>query len=153
MSGNVSLHAVDDTNTLDNGKVKWIPVKTSSDGGLIVSPDHLAGEENETSKYNSQMRATEDWKWARVDLADNSTIVYSGNCRLGKIYVDTVMSAHACPILDGASSFASILASSAAGFVIDAFEGSRFTTSLIIDPDDAATGILLVQYREAKFSD
>lgn len=37
MSGNTSIHAVDDTNTLDNGKVKWVPVKANPDGSLNVA--------------------------------------------------------------------------------------------------------------------
>lgn len=36
MSMNTDIHAVDNTNTLESGKVKWIPVKVTPDGGLLV---------------------------------------------------------------------------------------------------------------------
>jgi hypothetical protein len=34
MSGNTSNHYIDDTNTLDNGKVKWIPGKADPSGNI-----------------------------------------------------------------------------------------------------------------------
>lgn len=45
MSGNSSIHAVDDTNTIGDGsKVKWIPVKCNPDGSLNIVTK--AGSEN-----------------------------------------------------------------------------------------------------------
>lgn len=89
----------------------------------------------------------DDWERALVDIGDNSTTVFTGACTLGKIYVDTVLSAHAVPILDNATTVASLIASLAAGSEIGALEGLRFGTSLIIDPDDAGTGNIVVQYK------
>lgn len=37
MSGNVSIHVIDYTNTLTNGKVKWIPLNGDSFGSLHVN--------------------------------------------------------------------------------------------------------------------
>jgi hypothetical protein len=86
------------------------------------------------------------WKTARVDVADNSTTVYAGPCRIGKIYVDTVLSAHACPIKDNTTTIGSLVASLAAGSTVTAFEGTVCDSSLVIDPNDAATGMLVIQY-------
>lgn len=115
--------------------------------------ENIPGSELNEQSYINRLRIAEDWKWKRVDLANDSTIVFDGQCRIGNIYVDAVMSAHACPILDGSNSFASLLASTAAGTLISAFKGSRFYSNLIIDPNDAATGTLLVQYQPAVFGD
>ena len=37
MSGNVSIHGVSSTDTLTNGKVKWIPIKVNEDGELLIN--------------------------------------------------------------------------------------------------------------------
>ena len=41
MSGNASIHAVDKTNTLDNGKVKWIAVGAAQNGALLTNADFV----------------------------------------------------------------------------------------------------------------
>ena len=128
---------------------------TTSSGeaaGLMVLGELLAGEENETAKFDSQQRVTEDWKYIVVDLSVNQTIIYSGECRIGKIYVNTVLSAHAVQISDGTTSVFNLIASLAAGSIVD-MSGTRFATSLIIDPDASSTGSITVQYREAKFTE
>lgn len=51
MSGNVSLHAVDSVATLTNGKVKWIPLKTTSDGELLVSIASGAGVDSTNNNF------------------------------------------------------------------------------------------------------
>jgi hypothetical protein len=62
------------------------------------------------------------------------------------IYVNTVLSAHVCPIADGTTTVVSLVASAAAGTSI-LYPGIRFNTSLIVDPDNSATGSITVAYR------
>jgi heme/copper-type cytochrome/quinol oxidase subunit 1 len=81
-----------------------------------------------------------------VDVADNATTVYNGPCIVYGIFVNTVLSAHACPILDGTTTVLTLPASLAAGTNIP-LPGIRFNTSLIVDPNDAATGGIVIAYR------
>lgn len=81
-----------------------------------------------------------------VDVADNLTTVYTGPCMLYGIYVNTVLSAHACPIQDGTTAVITLIASLAAGTNLE-FPGIRFETSLVVDPNDAGTGNITVIYR------
>ena len=62
------------------------------------------------------------------------------------VYVNTVLSAHTCPITDGATTVITLPASWAAGSM-QSFPGIRFETSLIVDPNDAGTGNITVAYR------
>ena len=80
-----------------------------------------------------------------VDLAANSTTVFDGPCLLLGVWVNTALSAHACPIKDGAAAVVTLPASLAAG-QNPPFPGVRFETSLVVDPDDAATGNITVFY-------
>lgn len=84
--------------------------------------------------------------YAVVNVADNSTTVYNGPALLFGVYVNTALSAHALPIVDGSTTVVSIAASAAVGTNIT-FPGIRFETSLIVDPNDAATGSVTVAYR------
>ena len=83
--------------------------------------------------------------YAVVDVSDNSTTVYAGKCRLWGVYVNTVLSAHACPLEDSTTAIYTLIASLAAGQNL-AFPGTQFNTSLVVDPDDAATGNITVCY-------
>ena len=85
-------------------------------------------------------------EYSIVDASDNTTTVYSGNCMLYGVYINTVLSAHAVLIKDGTTTVVSIPASAAVGEYIP-FPGIRFDTSLIVDPDDSATGSITVAYR------
>ncbi len=84
-------------------------------------------------------------KYAVVNVADNSTVVYTGECYLLGIYVNTALSAHALPVVDGSTTIVTVPASSAAGVSIQ-YPGIQFLTSLVIDPNDAATGSITVAY-------
>jgi hypothetical protein len=84
--------------------------------------------------------------YAVVDVGDNSTTVYTGPCILYGVYVNTVLSAHALPILDGSTTVMSLAASAAVGTNIT-LPGIRLNTSLIVDPNDAATGSVTIAYR------
>jgi hypothetical protein len=84
--------------------------------------------------------------YAVVSVADNSTTVYSGACIYYGAAVTTALSAHALPILDGSATIDSFAASSAVG-TVHSWPGIRCATSLIVNPDDAATGDITVFYR------
>ena len=78
-----------------------------------------------------------------VQLTDNSTTVHTGRCYLHGIYVDSAMSAHDCLVSDDTTTIITLPASTAAGNYWE-FHGARFNTSLVIDPNDAATGRIVV---------
>jgi len=82
-----------------------------------------------------------------VDLADNSTTVFTGPCVLFGLTVTTVLSAQALDVLDGAVNIAALAASAAVGTTTQ-YAGIRCNTSLIVDPDDAATGRVTVIWRK-----
>lgn len=88
----------------------------------------------------------EETQYAVVDVSDNTTTVYSGPAILYGVYVNTALSAHALPIEDGSTTVVSIAASAAAG-TNTTFPGIRFETSLIVNPNDAASGGVTVAYR------
>jgi len=84
-----------------------------------------------------------------VDVAVDSTTVSSVPAILYGVYVNTVLSAHALPIEDVAgTAVITLVASLAAGTMIDfGPRGIRFETSLIVDPDNAATGNVTLIWR------
>ena len=84
--------------------------------------------------------------YAIVDASDNSTTVHTGRCRLYGVQVTTALSAHACPIQDGSNVIGSLAASSAIG-TLHEYPGVVCNTSLVVNPDDSATGILVVYYK------
>lgn len=81
-----------------------------------------------------------------VDVSTDSTTVYNGPAILFGVYVNTALSAHALPVTDAAVTVVTIPASAAAGAMYT-FPGIRFETSLIVNPNDAATGSVTVAYR------
>lgn len=89
----------------------------------------------------------EECEYTVVDVSDNSTTVYTGPCNLYGLYVNTALSAHAMPVKDGTVTVVSLAASSAIG-VNPQFPGVHFETSLIVDPDDSATGSVTVAWRK-----
>lgn len=80
-----------------------------------------------------------------VDLATDQTIVFNGPCLLVGIYVNTVTSAHTCNISDGAVTALILKASYAASTNLE-LNGIEFKTSLVINPNAAATGNITVFY-------
>ncbi len=82
-----------------------------------------------------------------IDVATDSTTIYTGAIMLFGVYVNTVLSAHVLPFLDGATTVITVPASAAAGSMYP-FPGILFTTSLIMDPNDSATGNVTVAYRK-----
>jgi hypothetical protein len=85
-------------------------------------------------------------EYSVVDVSDNSTTVYTGQALLYGVYVNTVLSAHALPIKDGTTTVVTLPASMTVGEYI-VLPGVRFDTSLIVDPDDSATGSVTVVFR------
>lgn len=83
-----------------------------------------------------------------IDVATDSTTVFTGKCLLYGVYVNTALSAHALPFIDGSTTQITLPASLAAGQNLQ-FPGVRFDTSLIVDPNDAATGNITVFYDQA----
>ncbi len=87
-----------------------------------------------------------EWIYAQVDLSDNSTTVYNGPVLLRSVIVTTATSAHVCPIQDNTTAVAALPASAAAGTVVQCGD-MILATSLVVDPNDAATGIITVVYK------
>ena len=84
--------------------------------------------------------------YAVVPIADDTTTVYTGACMIYGVYINTILSAQVLPIKDGTTTVITIPASAAAGTHFP-LPGIRFETSLIVDPDNAATGNITVAYR------
>jgi len=78
-----------------------------------------------------------------VDLSTNSTTVTAAPTILRGVHVKTVMSAHACSILNGSTAIGTIPANSPAGDWIP-FGDVLCGSGIVVDPDDAATGELLL---------
>ena len=91
-----------------------------------------------------------DWTAGVVDLATNITTVATSSVVVRGYHVNTVLSAHACNINDGADTVFIIPASTAAGTVVEfaSDEGVIFKTNFIVDPDDAATGNVTFLFKE-----
>jgi len=77
----------------------------------------------------------------------DSTTVSAAPAYLMGFYVNTALSAHALPILDGAATVLTLVASLAAGTMVTLPAAVRFETSLIVDPDNAATGSIVLFWR------
>lgn len=83
--------------------------------------------------------------YAVVNVADNVTTVHGDRALLYGVYVNTALSAHALPIQDGTTAVITLPASTAAGTLIE-LPGLEFGTSIVVDPDDAATGNVTLFY-------
>lgn len=82
-----------------------------------------------------------------VDLADNSTVAVNAACELLGVYVNTVLSAHVCPIQNDTTEKLRLVASLAAGTLITLPAAVKFATNLTVDPNDSATGLITLFYR------
>ena len=90
------------------------------------------------------------WKSRIVDLAPDLPKVLRTATIVRSIYVNTTLSAHACNLDNGSDTLVILPASLAAGTVID-FGGELgvlFDNSLIVDPDNSATGSITIFYIE-----
>ena len=84
--------------------------------------------------------------YAVVSVTDDTTTVYTGPSMLHGVYINTALTAQVLPIKDGTTTVITIPASAAAGMHFP-IPGIRFETSLIVDPDNAATGSVTVAFR------
>ena len=80
-----------------------------------------------------------------VDLTDNSTTIVSQKARLRGVYINTDISAQAVAIEDSGTTIFSIPASAIAGTWFE-FGDTNFQTTLVVNPDDSATGSITVVY-------
>jgi len=90
---------------------------------------------------------TSECDYLAVDVANNSTTVYTGKCLYFGACVTTALSAHALPVMDGANTIDSYAASAAVGTSHIFLHGVRCETGIVVDPNDAATGNITVFYR------
>lgn len=94
----------------------------------------------------------DEWKGTLVDVSTNITTISSVPVLLGGVYINESTSAHAIPIYDGATLLFKIPASARVGNSYN-LGPTRCETSLIVDPDDAATGSITVLWRDlARFA-
>ena len=84
-------------------------------------------------------------RYCIVDVSDNSTTVLNGPGYLVGVWVDVALSAHALPIKDGSQAVVNIPASASAGSKYE-FNGMYFGTSIVVDPNDVATGTVVVAF-------
>jgi len=108
---------------------------------IVVKPTISQSQQADASRL-----AHTECLYSVVNVADNTTTVYDGPALLFGVYVNTALSANALPIQDSSTTVVSIAASAAVGTNIT-FPGIRFETSLIVNPDDAATGSVTIAYR------
>ena len=83
-----------------------------------------------------------------VDLADDTTTVFDGPCVLFGLTVTTILTAQVLPVQDGATNVIAALPASAAVGTTTQYAGIRCDTSLIVNPNDAATGRVTVIWRK-----
>ena len=89
----------------------------------------------------------DEWFYASVDLSADTTTVAAFPCLVKGWEITTTMSAHICLLKDGSTTVAAIPASTTAGTGVDYLGSRRYETSLVVDPDNAATGVITVYYR------
>ena len=94
----------------------------------------------------SELSTAAEWNATVVDLSDDSTTVYTGSCLFRGASVHTVLSGQVCPIQDNATVIAAFPATAAVGSEIKGWD-QRILTSLIVNPDDAATGMITVVWK------
>ncbi|MHB1326869.1 MAG: hypothetical protein ACYC2K_01585 [Gemmatimonadales bacterium] len=98
-----------------------------------------------TLKASNSQLSHNECLYAVVNVADDTTTVYTGPCLLFGVYVNTALSAQALPIQDGSTTVVSIAASAAVGTNIT-FPGIKFNTSLVVNPNDAGSGSVTIAY-------
>lgn len=89
------------------------------------------------------------WTAKVIDLTVNRITVSTVPVIVKGLYINTTLSAHVCNINNGSETILKVPASYTAGTVIDfaGDEGLLFSTNLIIDPDDSASGSLTIFYK------
>lgn len=85
--------------------------------------------------------------YSAVDASADSTTVYNGPCLYFGAAITTALSAQVLLIQDNAAVIDAFAASAAAGTVHAFSAGIRCETSLVCNPDNAATGNITIYYR------
>ncbi len=88
-----------------------------------------------------------DCQYTVVDLADDATTVYTGPCVLYGLVVTTILSAHPLEVKDGSVVIAALKDTAVVG-VTTSYAGIRCDTSLVVDPDNSASGRVTVIWRK-----
>ena len=99
-----------------------------------------------TSQDASRLTHSE-CQYAVVDTSTDSTTVSSVPAIVFGVFVNTVLSAHTVILEDGSTAVITLPASLAAGTNIHFPNGIRFTTSLVVNPDNSSTGNITVLYK------
>lgn len=86
-------------------------------------------------------------QYSVVDTSTDSTTVSSVPVVVFGVFVNTVLSAHTVLLVDGSTTVITLPASLAAGTNLHWPNGIRFTTSLVVDPDNSSTGNITVLYK------
>ncbi len=94
----------------------------------------------------SEVGTAPEWIRAIVDLSTNSTTVCAYPCIFRGVSVITALSGQACPIKDDTTQIATLPASLGVGSWAEAGD-QTVLTSLVVDPDDSATGTINVIYK------
>lgn len=133
------------------------PLESEDAGSGVKRPlvglgSSIAGERNTDSATASYLSVKDEWTYTVVDLTANSTTVSAAPAMIGNVWINTALSAHTCPIKDNATTLFTLPASAPAttteATAFTFMRGTRFETSLIVDPDDAmTTGSIVVQWR------
>ena len=131
--------------------------KTTQTSGVDVPHVNLdtvlAGERNVDSAADSYLVVKDEWKYTVVDLTADTTTVSANPAMIGNLWINTALSAHTCPIQDG-STVVFTLPASAPATTTEAtsfqfLRGTRFETSIVVNPDNSMSqGSLVVQWRE-----
>jgi len=93
------------------------------------------------------MPEVSEWDSTEVDLSDNITTILTVPALVLGVVINSVTSAHVISITDGGTQKDAIPKSATPGNIYN-FGPTRYLTSLIVDPDDAATGKIAIKYRE-----
>ncbi len=90
----------------------------------------------------------DEWNYSVQDVSTNGpTTILSVPALVQAVYINTALNAYEVVLKDGATSVYTIPAGAAAGNKYG-FGPTRFETSLVIDPNDSATGSVTIEYKD-----
>ena len=91
----------------------------------------------------------DQWLYFNADLSDGTDTAFSSPAVVKGLYVNTILSNHACAIKDGDSSVFTIPAQQSAGTFKD-FYNTEFQSSIVIVPNVSATGDITLLYKRLR---
>ena len=83
---------------------------------------------------------------AVIDLSTNLQTAYPDHAVVHGVFINTATSNHVCLIKDGTTVAYRIPANATAGNYY-AMHDVRFGTNIVVDPDDSATGEIVIEYQ------